>query len=135
MTDRESTNFTLSCPLPLPAEAQILLAHGGGGRLMHRLIEDVFLPAFGTAGERHDGAVLEIGGVKLAFTTDAYVVRPLVFPGGDIGTLAVNGTVNDLAMCGATPRYLSAAFVLEEGVSTALLARIAALNTDPTIHG
>ncbi len=120
------TDFTPSCPLPLPADAQVLLAHGGGGRLMHRLIESVFLPAFGATGERHDGAVLEIGGVRLAFTTDAYVVRPLVFPGGDIGALAVNGTVNDLAMCGAKPLYLSAAFVLEEGLDTALLAGIAA---------
>lgn len=121
-----TTDFSLQCPLPLPADAQILLAHGGGGRLMHRLIESVFLPAFGAAGERHDGAVLEIGGARLAFTTDAYVVHPLIFPGGDIGALAVNGTVNDLAMCGAKPLYLSAAFVLEEGLPTATLSRVAA---------
>jgi hydrogenase expression/formation protein HypE len=86
----------------------------------------MFLPAFSNPflDERHDGAVFELGGVRLAFTTDSYVVRPLFFPGGDIGTLAIYGTVNDLAMCGARPLYLSAGFILEEGLPTETLARI-----------
>jgi hydrogenase expression/formation protein HypE len=85
---------------------------------MHQLIEEMFLPAFGLPGERpaHDGAVLDLPADKIAYTTDSYVVRPLIFPGGDIGTLAVNGTVNDLAMCGARPLHLSAGFILEEGL-------------------
>jgi len=110
----------------------VLLAHGGGGRLMQQLLEDVFLPAFGNPIllRRHDGAVLGLpesataGGPRLAFTTDSYVVRPLFFPGGDIGTLAVNGTVNDLAMCGARPLWLSAGFILEEGLDVEELRRI-----------
>jgi hydrogenase expression/formation protein HypE len=110
-------NFT--CPVPLPAGDHILLAHGGGGTLMNQLIERVFLPAFSNPAldARHDGAVLAIGNARLAFTTDSYVVQPLVFPGGNIGDLAVNGTVNDLAMCGARPLYLSAGFILEEGLA------------------
>jgi hydrogenase expression/formation protein HypE len=110
-------NFT--CPIPLPASDHILLAHGGGGTLMNQLIERVFLPAFSNPAlnARHDGAILTIGNARLAFTTDSYVVQPLVFPGGNIGDLAVNGTVNDLAMCGARPLYLSAGFILEEGLA------------------
>jgi hydrogenase expression/formation protein HypE len=105
------------------ASDRIVLAHGGGGRLTERLIEDVFLPAFGEASahERHDGARLD---GTLAFTTDSYVVRPLFFPGGSIGDLAVNGTVNDLAMCGARPRWLSAGFILEEGLPLDTLRRV-----------
>ena len=108
----------LSCPLPLSATERILLAHGGGGRLTNQLIEDIFLPAFANPAlqMRHDGALLALGGTRLAMTTDTYVVQPLVFPGGTIGDLAVNGTVNDLAMCGARPIALSAGFVLEEGL-------------------
>lgn len=108
----------LSCPVPRPADDCIVLAHGGGGKLTNQLIERVFLPAFRCAplGARHDGALLNLHGLRLAFTTDSYVVRPLVFPGGTIGDLAVNGTVNDLAMCGARPLYLSAGFILEEGL-------------------
>lgn len=115
------------CPLPLSDETRVLLAHGGGGALMHRLIESVFLPRFSNArlDERHDGAVLEAGGVRLAFTTDSYVVKPLFFPGGDIGKLAVHGTVNDLAMCGARPLWLSAGFILEEGLPRETLERVA----------
>lgn len=107
-----------SCPLPLPATERILLAHGGGGRLTNQLIESVFLPAFRNPAleSRHDGALLSADGVQLAMTTDTYVVQPLVFPGGTIGDLAINGTVNDLAMCGARPLALSAGFVLEEGL-------------------
>jgi hydrogenase expression/formation protein HypE len=108
----------LSCPLPLPATERILLAHGGGGRLTNQLIEDIFIPAFSNAAldARHDGAVLVASGARLAMTTDSYVVQPLIFPGGTIGDLAVNGTVNDLAMCGAKPLALSAGFILEEGL-------------------
>jgi hydrogenase expression/formation protein HypE len=114
-------DFTVSCPLPISEYPEVLLAHGGGGGLTHRLIESVFLKAFANPAleVRHDGAVLEVGGARLAFTTDSYVVRPYVFPGGDIGTLAVNGTVNDLAMCGARPLYLSAGMILEEGLAMA----------------
>jgi len=85
---------------------------------MHQLIEKMFVPAFSNSllEARHDGAVLEFGASRLAFTTDSYVVKPLFFPGGNIGTLAINGTVNDLAMCGARPAYLSAGFILEEGL-------------------
>jgi hydrogenase expression/formation protein HypE len=127
-------DFAVSCPVPLGGNDRVLLAHGGGGRLTKRLIETVFLPAFANPLllTRHDGAVFALppatdGAPKrLAFTTDGYVVRPPFFPGGDIGTLAVNGTVNDLAMCGARPLYLSAAFILEEGFSLQDLERIAA---------
>jgi len=115
--------FNLVCPVPREDDARVLLAHGGGGKLTERLIESVFLPAFRNEAlaARHDGAVLEIGSQRLAFTTDSYVVRPLVFPGGNIGDLAVFGTVNDLAMCGARPLYLSAGFILEEGLEMATL--------------
>ena len=124
--------FTLSCPIPLPAEDRVLLAHGGGGKLTQQLIERVFLPQFRNAAleARHDGAVLRVGGARLAFTTDSYVVRPLIFPGGNIGDLAVNGTVNDLAMCGARPLYLSAGFILEEGLEMATLETIVASMRD-----
>jgi hydrogenase expression/formation protein HypE len=122
------TPLALQCPLPHGRYAHVLLAHGGGGRLMQQLLEEVFLPAFDhpALAERHDGARLALEGRRLAFTTDAYVVRPLFFPGGDIGTLAVNGTVNDLAMCGARPRWLSAAFILEEGLPLETLHRVVA---------
>jgi len=114
------------CPIPIDSYPNVLLAHGGGGRLTHQLIESLFLPLFSNPAlaSRHDGAVLEFGARKLAFTTDSYVVRPLFFPGGDIGTLAVNGTINDLAMCGAQPLYLSAGFILEEGLPIETLRRI-----------
>jgi hydrogenase expression/formation protein HypE len=129
MSERESPplDVAAACPAPLTDERRVLVAHGGGGRLMHRLIERVFASAFSNPllDARHDGAVLESpGGVRLAFTTDTYVVRPLFFAGGDIGSLAVNGTVNDLAMCGARPLALAAAFVLEEGFALEDLKRI-----------
>jgi len=110
--------FELACPAPLPAWDQVLLAHGGGGKLSQQLVEKIFLPEFlnPELAARHDGAVVRLGGSRLAFTTDSYVVRPLIFPGGCIGDLAVYGTVNDLAMCGARPLYLSAGFILEEGL-------------------
>ena len=108
----------LQCPLPSTVSDVISMAHGGGGRAMHRLLEQLVLPAFRNEAleARHDGATLRLDGKRVAFTTDSYVVSPLFFPGGDIGSLAVNGTVNDLAMCGARPIALSAAFVMEEGL-------------------
>jgi hydrogenase expression/formation protein HypE len=126
------TKFDFTCPVPRVADDRIVLAHGGGGRLTHQLIEKIFLPAFGNPAldQRHDGAVLAPEGLKtgsrLAFTTDSYVVRPLIFPGGDIGDLAINGTVNDLAMCGARPLYLSAGFILEEGLEMDTLRTVVA---------
>ncbi|SHK32638.1 hydrogenase expression/formation protein HypE [Rhodothermus profundi] len=119
------TDFMPTCPLPLQQYPQVLLAHGGGGRLMHQLI-DAFAATFASAelNRRHDGATLRIGRERLAFTTDAFVVQPLFFPGGDIGRLAVCGTVNDLAMCGARPLYLSVSFILEEGLPMETLGRV-----------
>lgn len=132
MPDESVDPFPLSCPLPLDLHTTVQLAHGGGGRMMRRLIEGLFLPAFsGTAvqipGKRpvaHDSAVIELGGLRLALTTDSFVVSPLFFPGGDIGKLAVFGTVNDLAMAGAKPAWLSAAFILEEGFPLETLRRV-----------
>jgi hydrogenase expression/formation protein HypE len=114
------------CPLPIAQHEQIVLGHGSGGKLTAQLIERVFLPAFSNPvlDKLDDQAVLEVNGSRLAFTTDAFVVTPIFFPGGDIGRLAVNGTVNDLAMSGARPLYLAAAFILEEGLATDDLRRI-----------
>jgi hydrogenase expression/formation protein HypE len=118
--------FAAACPLPIADYPHVLLAHGGGGTLTQQLLEKLFLPAFSNPhlNEAHDGAQLEADGVRLAFTTDSYVVRPMFFAGGDIGTLAINGTVNDLAMCGAQPRWLSAGFILEEGLPMETLWRV-----------
>ncbi len=123
-----SKQFVMECPLPLSQQDTVQLAHGGGGLLMHRLLEEILLPTFGSdhLATRHDGAVLAINGARLAFTTDSYVVRPIFFPGGDIGSLAVNGTVNDLAMCGARPLYLSCGLILEEGFPLDSLRRVLA---------
>ena len=117
-----------SCPLPLRDRPSVVLGHGGGGRLSAELVEHLFLPAFGDAGPYGpgDSALLDVGGARLSFSTDSYVVQPLVFPGGSIGDLAVNGTVNDLAMSGAVPLHLSCGFVLEEGLPLPLLQRVAA---------
>jgi hydrogenase expression/formation protein HypE len=122
----ETKNFTLSCPAPVNKREQIVMAHGGGGKLMHQLLETYVIPAFRNEKleSRHDGAVFSVANARLAFTTDSYVVRPMFFPGGDIGTLAVNGTVNDLAMCGARPLYLSAGFIMEEGLPVESLAAV-----------
>jgi hydrogenase expression/formation protein HypE len=119
--------LAVSCPVPLTHTLEITSAHGGGGRLTHHLIQRIFRPAFANPelDAQHDGALLEFpGGGRLAFTTDAHVVSPLFFPGGDIGTLAVNGTVNDLSMCGARPLWLSASFILEEGFPISSLEKI-----------
>ncbi len=122
----DDPSLELSCPLPVLGRQAIALAHGGGGRLMQELIRRAFLPAFNNAwlAQLHDGAVCAVDGGQLAFTTDSYVVQPLFFPGGDIGRLAVYGTVNDLAMCGAKPLYLSAGFILEEGLPLETLMRV-----------
>lgn len=118
-------DFTLACPLPFAGDETIQVAHGGGGRATERLLDTIFRPAFDDPelDRRHDGARLDLVG-PTAFTTDSYVVKPLEFPGGDIGTLAVNGTVNDLAMCGARPEFISAGFILEEGLATETLRRV-----------
>lgn len=115
------------CPLPSPPGDTVTLAHGGGGRLTNRLIEDVMIPAFGRppGGEQHDGALLHLqGSSAIAFTTDCHVVDPLFFPGGDIGSLSIIGTLNDLAMCGAIPKWISAGFILEEGLPISVLRRV-----------
>lgn len=116
----------LACPLPVQDESIVQLAHGGGGRKSSQLIEGLFVPAFASPALEAlgDGAVFEVGGQRLAFTTDSYVVQPAFFPGGNIGSLAVHGTVNDLAMCGAEPVALSVGFVLEEGFAIADLRRV-----------
>lgn len=117
-----------SCPLPLRDYPNIILGHGGGGKLTADLVEHLFLPAFQNAALQSlsDASVLPAPAGRLAFSTDSFVVRPLFFPGGSIGSLAVNGTVNDLAMVGARPLYLSTSFILEEGLPMASLARIVA---------
>jgi hydrogenase expression/formation protein HypE len=128
MSSEGAAVFAPACPLPLGGGDRILLGHGSGGKMTAELIARCFLPAFGNAylDRLDDQAVVAVNGSRLAFTTDAYVVTPLFFPGGDIGTLAVNGTVNDLATAGARPLYLSAAFILEEGFPLADLERIVA---------
>jgi hydrogenase expression/formation protein HypE len=120
------TQFTPACPFPIQDYPQVLLAHGGGGRLMQQLISTMFLPAFDNPmlAIGHDASVFTVGGARMAFTTDSYVVRPLFFPGGNIGHLAVHGTVNDLAMAGARPLYLSAGFIIEEGLPMDTLWRV-----------
>jgi hydrogenase expression/formation protein HypE len=117
-----------SCPIPLFEHPHIVLGHGSGGKLSAELIDKVFLSAFRnpTLERMDDQAQLTVGGARLAFTTDSFVVTPIFFPGGDIGTLAVNGTVNDLAMAGARPLYLAAAFILEEGLPADELSRVVA---------
>jgi hydrogenase expression/formation protein HypE len=115
-----------SCPLPIFEHKNIVLGHGSGGKLTAELIDKVFLRAFANPilEKLDDQAVLDISGTRLAFTTDSFVVTPIFFPGGDIGTLAINGTVNDLAMSGARPLYLAAAFILEEGLPAEELRRV-----------
>lgn len=118
-----------TCPVPLRDVDRIVAGHGGGGQLSAELVQHLFLPGFGAAAAAAtptDAAVVELGGVRLAFSTDSYVVSPLFFPGGDIGDLAVNGTVNDIAMLGAEPAVLSTAFVLEEGLELAVLGTVVA---------
>ncbi|MCA9656762.1 MAG: hydrogenase expression/formation protein HypE [Myxococcales bacterium] len=125
--DRDTPPLDLSCPLPFSDYDRVVLAHGGGGRVMRRLIRELFVRELGGDELRrgHDGAVLRPTG-PIAMTTDAFTVSPRRFPGGDLGSLAVHGTVNDLAMCGARPRALAASFILEEGLPLAELAALVA---------
>jgi len=115
-----------SCPLPLRDYPTIVMGHGGGGTLSAELVEHIFRPAFANEAldRLGDSAVLARPAGRLAFSTDSFVVRPLFFPGGSIGALAVHGTINDLAMSGATPLHLSAGFILEEGFAMASLGQI-----------
>ena len=117
-----------SCPLPLPAGERVLLGHGSGGKLSAELLQQVFLPALGNPvlDRLEDQAVVSLNGVRLAMTTDSFVVKPLFFKGGDIGSLAVHGTINDLAMGAAKPLWMSVAFILEEGLEFAVLRRVVA---------
>jgi len=126
MADAVKTIAEISCPTPLPAKDTILLGHGSGGKLSGDLLRQVFLLAFGNPAlaKLNDQAIVNIQGTRIAVTTDSFVVKPLFFPGGDIGSLAVHGTVNDLAMGGATPLFLTAAFILEEGLSMEVLRRV-----------
>ncbi len=118
--------MTTSCPIPISQYPHVLMAHGGGGKLMHQLLEEVFGRAFSNPilDKRHDSAQFEVPPGRLAMTTDSYVVRPIFFPGGDIGSMAVHGTVNDLAMSGARPLYLTSAFIIEEGLPMETLWRV-----------
>jgi hydrogenase expression/formation protein HypE len=126
MEEKEKQNISLQCPIPIKDYDKILLAHGGGGRLTFDLIQKIILPYLKNEilEPLHDGAVIKIGDQKIAFTTDAYVIQPIFFPGGDIGDLAVNGTVNDLAMCGAKPLYISLSLIIEEGFEIENLQKI-----------
>ncbi len=124
MSTKTIAEFT--CPTPLPAKDTVLLGHGSGGKLSAELVRDIFLPALRNPAlaRLDDQAIVNVNGQRLAITTDSFVVKPLFFPGGDIGSLAVYGTVNDLAMGGATPLFLSAAFIIEEGFSIEELRRV-----------
>lgn len=126
MSDQAKTLGSLSCPVPVPTGERVLLGHGSGGTLSADLLRKFFLPAFENPilSRLDDQAILSVNGSRLAFTTDSFVVKPMFFPGGDIGSLAVHGTVNDLAMGGARPLFLSAAFILEEGLPLETLRRV-----------
>jgi hydrogenase expression/formation protein HypE len=126
MSEKPNSLAQLSCPAPHPVKDTIVLGHGSGGRLSADLMRSVFLPAFANPvlSRLDDQAIITVKGARLAFTTDSFVVKPLFFPGGDIGSLAVHGTVNDLAMGGAKPLFLSVAFIIEEGLSITVLRRV-----------
>ncbi len=127
MTDEGATIDGWACPMPLRDQPNIVMGHGGGGKLSAELVEHLFLPAFSNQAldGLGDAAVLDIPANRIAMSTDSFVVRPRVFPGGDIGELAVNGTVNDVAMAGAVPLFVSVAFILEEGLPIDELAGLA----------
>ena len=127
--NNQNSDPQFSCPLPIARYKNVTLAHGGGGKLMQQLIQEMFVSQFQSSqlDQLHDGVVLSPPSGKLAFTTDSYVVNPIFFPGGSIGELAVNGTVNDLAMCGAEPLYMSVGFIIEEGLSMDELWRVVQL--------
>src|SRR5215467_5250218 len=126
MAEKTNSLAQLNCPAPLPKKDTVVLGHGSGGRLSAELMRSIFLPAFRNPAlaRMDDQAIVTVNGTRLAFTTDSFVVKPLFFPGGDIGSLAVHGTVNDLAMGGAQPLFLSAAFIIEEGFSMPELRRV-----------
>ena len=126
MSENTISTLEMTCPVPLPVKDTVLLGHGSGGKLSAELIQSIFLPAFRSAAleKLDDQAIVSINGTRLAITTDSFVVKPLFFPGGDIGSLAVHGTVNDLAMGGARPLFLSVAFIIEEGLSMGVLRRV-----------
>ena len=132
MNDNRENPPTFTCPAPLATTDRILLGHGSGGKLSADLIRDIFLPAFQNPvlARLDDQAIVTVNGTRLAFTTDSFVVSPLFFRGGDIGSLAVHGTINDLAMGGAQPLFLSAAFIIEEGLTVDTLRRVVA-----SLHG
>jgi hydrogenase expression/formation protein HypE len=123
--DKEN-NISLNCPVPIFNYNKILLAHGGGGSLTHDLIQKLFLPNLQNKllEPLHDGAIINIGNQKIAFTTDTYVIQPIFFPDSNIGELAVNGTINDLTMCGAKPLYISLSLIIEEGFEIERLREI-----------
>jgi hydrogenase expression/formation protein HypE len=124
--EENSSLNDITCPIPFGESSIITMAHGGGGKLTRQLIDHIFAPAFGNSQleTNHDSAIFNVDSGKLAYTTDSYVVNPLIFPGGDIGSLAINGTVNDLAMSGAKPLYLTVGFILEEGLPIETLFKI-----------
>lgn len=126
MPQEVKVDMALSCPVPVAGGDRILLGHGSGGKMSADLLKNILLPALANPvlGRLDDQAVVEVEGSRLAFTTDSFVVKPLFFPGGDIGTLAVNGTVNDLAMGGAEPLFLSLSFILEEGFPIETFRRV-----------
>jgi hydrogenase expression/formation protein HypE len=126
MSNGIKTIADLTCPAPLPMRDTILLGHGSGGKLSAELLRDIFLPAFNNPelSRLNDQAMVSVNAARIAVTTDSFVVKPLFFPGGDIGSLAVHGTVNDLAMGGAQPLFLTAAFIIEEGLAIDVLRRV-----------
>jgi hydrogenase expression/formation protein HypE len=126
MSSKTKMIASFTCPVPAPADKCVVLGHGSGGTLSAELLHKIFLPALGnpTLLRLDDQAIFRVNRSRLAFTTDSFVVKPLFFPGGNIGSLAVHGTVNDLAMGGAKPLYLSAAFILEEGLPFETLRRV-----------
>lgn len=128
MADQESSIDMQGavCPMPLQQKSTIVMGHGSGGKMMHDLISEVFVSKFNNpvVSAGNDAGGIELNGSKLAISTDAHVVSPLFFPGGDIGRLAICGTVNDVAMLGAMPRYITAGFILEEGLDVKTLERV-----------
>ena len=115
---KKELNFDATCPIPITEYDKVMLAHGGGGSLSNKLIEKMFFSEFDNdyLNKMHDGAVFQTQNGKMAFSTDSFVIQPIFFPGGNIGELAVYGTVNDIACCGAVPQYLSLGFIIEEGL-------------------
>lgn len=128
MSSDDARAFALTCPTPIGAADEIRIAHGSGGKLTARLLEQTIVPALGSPRLEalEDQAIVPVGAEQVAFTTDSFVVTPIFFPGGDIGELAVNGTINDLAVGGAVPLWLSLSLILEEGLPIADLRRVLA---------